>query len=197
MNRSAGRISIYSAAQERRTRQRSRFGCRDCKLRKVKVGDQSTLSVTVAGRDNDCREPLSATNGNHVVRNVARLASVATSCLRYLVSSLWLRDTGGSLVVRERTELHPPPSRVVWASDQSTSYQLNAKCQDFINRYLGRSLITPDDPDLVHVNRRLLRLAFAVSIWFILLPRGLYGFQTATEARWDIYMMSLTPANRC
>jgi hypothetical protein len=79
-------------------------------------------------------------------------------------------DTGKPLVVEAvgKAELQPSATSAVWTSDESTFYQLNAKCQDFITRYLGRSLITPDDPNMIHVNRKLLRLAFAVSIvhWF-------------------------------
>lgn len=75
-------------------------------------------------------------------------------------------DTGKSLVVEVlgKADLQPPVASPVWISDESTFYQLNAKCQDFITRYLGRSLITPDDPNMILVNRKLLRLAFAVSI---------------------------------
>lgn len=58
----------------------------------------------------------------------------------------------------------PPLTDAVWTSDASTTDQLNAKCQDFITRYLGRSLITPDDPNMIHVNRKLLKLAFKVSV---------------------------------
>jgi len=72
-------------------------------------------------------------------------------------------DTARPLVVRGKAELQPPLTNAVWTSDASTSYQLNAKCQDFITRYLGRSLITPDDPKMIQVNRKLLKLAFAVS----------------------------------
>lgn len=61
--------------------------------------------------------------------------------------------------------LQPPVCSAVWTSDESTyyQYQLNTKCQDFITRYLGRSLVSPDDPNLMHVNRKLLNLAFTVS----------------------------------
>jgi hypothetical protein len=62
---------------------------------------------------------------------------------------------------REIAGLRPLTS-AIWASDGSTSYQLDAKCQDFVTRYLGRSLITPDDPNMVEVNRELLTLAFTV-----------------------------------
>lgn len=71
-------------------------------------------------------------------------------------------DAGRPMVVRGRAELRPPPTNAVWTSDASTTYQLNAKCQDFITRYLGRSLTNPDDPNMTQVNRKLLKLAFAV-----------------------------------
>ncbi|RMZ37009.1 C6 finger domain protein [Aspergillus flavus] len=68
--------------------------------------------------------------------------------------------TGRQLIVRGKAELQPPVSSAVWTSDEFTSYQLNARCQDFITRYYGRSLAIPDDPNIIHVNRKLLRLAF-------------------------------------
>lgn len=75
------------------------------------------------------------------------------------------------LIVRKRVKLQPPLSNAVWTSDTSTSYQLDAKCQDFVNRYLGRSLITPNDPNMIEVNRKLLILAFTVSFMnFYFLP---------------------------
>jgi hypothetical protein len=78
-------------------------------------------------------------------------------------------DSIRPLVIRERAELQPPVSNPIWTSDTSSSYQLNSKCQDFITRYLGRSLITPDDPNLVEVNRELLALAFTVSLFTLFL----------------------------
>ena len=71
-------------------------------------------------------------------------------------------DTVRPLVVRGKVELQPPLTNAIWTSDASTSYQLNARCQDFITRYLGRSLITPNDPNMTQVNRKLLKLAFTV-----------------------------------
>lgn len=77
-------------------------------------------------------------------------------------------------MVRREAELQVPVSSAVWTSDEFTFYQLNARCQDFITRYLGRSLLTPDDPNMVHVNRNLLKLAFTVRIvTLILSPSGL------------------------
>lgn len=79
-------------------------------------------------------------------------------------------DTGGTLVVTRKAELQRTVASGVWTSDQSTSYQLNTRCQDFITRYLGRSLITPDDPNMIYVNHRLLTLAFTVSLITSILP---------------------------
>lgn len=73
-------------------------------------------------------------------------------------------DTRRLLVVaRGKAEPRPPVTSAVWTSDASISYQLNAKCQDFITRYLGRSLTTPNDPNMTQVNRKLLELTFTVS----------------------------------
>lgn len=73
-------------------------------------------------------------------------------------------NAGRPLVVGRKAAPQAPITSAVWTADKSTSYQLNAKCQDFITRYLGRSLTTPDDPNMMQVNRQLLKLAFAVSI---------------------------------
>lgn len=77
-------------------------------------------------------------------------------------------DSERFLVPRGKIKLQPPIHSAVWTSDGISSYQLNAKCQDFITRYLGQSLIrviTPDDPSMMHVNQRLLQLAFTVRIY--------------------------------
>ncbi|OOQ84909.1 C6 finger domain protein [Penicillium brasilianum] len=63
-------------------------------------------------------------------------------------------------IAADTGRLLPSLTNAVWTSDASTSYELNTKCQDFITRYLGRSLITPDDPHMIQVNRKLLTLAF-------------------------------------
>lgn len=73
-------------------------------------------------------------------------------------------DTVRSSFVGRKAELYPSLSSAVWTSDASTSYQLDARCQDFVTRYLGRSLITPDDLNMVEVNRKLLVLAFTVGL---------------------------------
>lgn len=96
-------------------------------------------------------------------------------------------DAVRPLVVRGKVELQPPPTNAIWTSDASTSYQLNARCQDFITRYLGRSLITPNDPNMVQVNRQLLKLAFTVSFIVSILS------DDSMEARLSI--MGLISAN--
>lgn len=72
-------------------------------------------------------------------------------------------DSVRHMICQQRAELEPPLTSAVWTADKSTFYHLNAKCQDFITRYLGQSLITPDDPNMTEVNRKLLILAFTVS----------------------------------
>jgi hypothetical protein len=73
-----------------------------------------------------------------------------------------MTETGRSLV-RCKPALRPSLTNAVWTSDEFTKYQLGAKCQDFATRYYERSLLTPDDPNMVKVNRDLFKLAFAVS----------------------------------
>lgn len=96
-------------------------------------------------------------------------------------------DAVRPLVVRGKVDLRPPLTNAVWTSDALTSYQLNTRCQDFITRYLGRSLITPNDPNMIQVNRKLLKLAFTVSFIISILS------DDSMEARLSI--MGLISAN--
>ncbi|KAI3334144.1 hypothetical protein F4824DRAFT_468860 [Ustulina deusta] len=121
---------------DRRTLRRSRFGCRNCKLRKIKCDEGKP----------QCKRCSSFGLVCNFMPNVPDLQPVADDLIR-------------ASVVRG-AEPQPPLTGTVWTSDASTYYQLDAKCQDFVTRYLGRSLITPDDPNMVEVNRKLLRLAF-------------------------------------
>lgn len=81
-------------------------------------------------------------------------------------------DTAKPMVARKRATLRPPPTNAVWTSDASLCYQLNARCQDFITRYLGRSLLTPGDTNMLQVNRKLLELAFTVSLFSLIPPNS-------------------------
>ncbi|KAL4929752.1 Zn(II)2Cys6 transcription factor domain-containing protein [Aspergillus undulatus] len=135
---------LHVCERKTRVRHRSRFGCRNCKLRKLKCDE-------VKPQCRKCRLYGVLCN---FISNVPDLHPVAACA-----------DTK-PLVVRGRgLQCRPsrPLSKAVWTSDASGSYYyfLNAKCQDFITRYLGRSLITPDDPNMAQVNRKLLELAFA------------------------------------
>ncbi|KAB8208696.1 hypothetical protein BDV34DRAFT_46084 [Aspergillus parasiticus] len=123
--------------QERKTRRRSRFGCRNCKLRKLKCDEAKP----------HCKKCISFGVVCNIMSNISDLQPIAAG-------------TGRQLVVRGKANLQPPVSSVVWTSDEFTSFHLNARCQDFITRYYGRSITTPDDPHIIHVNRKLLRLAF-------------------------------------
>lgn len=71
-------------------------------------------------------------------------------------------DTGRQLF-QGTAKPQPPLTNAVWTCNAATSYQLNSRCQDFITRYLGRSLISVDDPNMKRVNHKLLKLAFIVS----------------------------------
>ncbi|KAJ5650361.1 uncharacterized protein N7484_004084 [Penicillium longicatenatum] len=124
-------------ARECKAPRRSRFGCRNCKLRKLKCDESKP----------NCKRCSSFGVLCNFASNIPDLQPVAA-------------DSGRPLTVRRRAQLLPPVCSAVWTSDEITSYQLNAKCQDFITRYLGRSLTTPDDPSMKYVNRKLLRLAF-------------------------------------
>lgn len=77
-----------------------------------------------------------------------------------------LQSVTDDAVRPERADVQPPLSSGVWTSDASTSYQLDANCQDFITRYLGRSLMNTGDPNMMEVNRKLLKLAFIVSLLY-------------------------------
>ncbi|KAL2810543.1 hypothetical protein BJX63DRAFT_401757 [Aspergillus granulosus] len=125
-------------ARENKTRRRSRFGCRNCKLRKLKCDEAKP----------QCRRCCSFGVLCNFISGVADLQPTAAI-------------TGTSLGVCAKAKLQRPLTNAIWTSDAWTSYQLNARCQDFITKYLGRSLITPHDPSMRQVNRRLLELAFA------------------------------------
>ncbi|KAE8364630.1 hypothetical protein BDV27DRAFT_145137 [Aspergillus caelatus] len=122
---------------DRRTRRRSRFGCRNCKLRKLKCDE---------GKPH-CKRCSSFGILCNFMSNIPDLQPIAA-------------DIGSPLVVHGKATLQPPIASAVWTSDEFTSYHLNAKCQDFITRYYARSITIPDDPNMIHVNRKLLRLAF-------------------------------------
>lgn len=147
--------------RDRKTPRRSRFGCRNCKLRKLKVRDSAFLDCCitkyvpfVSKCDEDkphCNRCSSFGVICNFASNVPDLQPVAAGTAR-------------PLVVRRKPQLQPPVASAIWTADEYTAYQLNTRCQNFITRYFGRSLLIPDDPNMIHVNRKLLRLAFTVSI---------------------------------
>ncbi|KAH1379989.1 hypothetical protein KXV53_001062 [Aspergillus fumigatus] len=124
-NRPSMAVTRPREGRERKTLRRSRFGCRNCKLRKIKV-----RAAMKANRN--ARDPIAAEAGKSL-----------------------------AVEVRGKAELRPPVTSAVWTSDGSTFYQLNAKCQDLITLYLGRSLMAPTNPIVRQVNRSLLSLAFS------------------------------------
>ena len=78
----------------------------------------------------------------------------------------------GPVVVRTERKVQPLLTNAIWASDASSSCYLDAKRQELIDRYLGRGLINSDDPRMVQINRKLLELAFAVSLLTLILCRS-------------------------
>ncbi|KAJ5217625.1 uncharacterized protein N7469_011250 [Penicillium citrinum] len=121
----------------RRIPRRSRFGCRNCKLRKLKCDEERP----------NCRKCLSFGISCNFMLNVPDLQPIVMNT--------------DMPMTRRKTSLRPAISSSVWTYDKHTCYELNSRCQDFISRYLERSLVPPYDPNMVHVNRKLLGLAFA------------------------------------
>ncbi|PWY88252.1 hypothetical protein BO70DRAFT_385470 [Aspergillus heteromorphus CBS 117.55] len=125
--------------REGKAPRRSRYGCRNCKLRKLKCDEAKP----------QCKRCCSFGLLCNFVSNVPDLQPVAA-------------DTGRKWVDRGRgnVALQPALTHAVWTSDASTCYHLDARSQDLVYRYLGCSLITPADPGMREVNRGLLGLAF-------------------------------------
>ncbi|KAI1347625.1 hypothetical protein F5Y01DRAFT_329525 [Xylaria sp. FL0043] len=129
--------TCLEGGRNRKVIRRSRFGCRNCKLRKLKCDEGKP----------GCKKCGSFGLVCNFMPGVPDLQPIADDLVRLSVD-------------RRNAEPQPPLAGNVWTSDTSTFSLLDAKCQDFVTRYLGRSLITPDDPSMVEVNRKLLRLAF-------------------------------------
>ncbi|KAI1339965.1 hypothetical protein F5Y15DRAFT_380997 [Xylariaceae sp. FL0016] len=125
-----------SAARECRSARRSRFGCRNCKLRKVKCGEERPR----------CQRCISFGVSCNFMPGVPDLHPVAA-------------DEGKALTTRREPNPQISVAGAIWTSDELTSYQVNVKCQNFITRYLGRSLITPHDSTVIQMNRKFLELA--------------------------------------
>jgi hypothetical protein len=147
---------------------RSRNGCRNCKLRKVKVRiDLSERSLIRVANRPQCDE----TNRQQCL-NCTSFRLVCN--FKTSIPDMQLELLSASKVVQPTSVLRPPVTSTVWTADASYSYQLNAKCQDFITRYLRQSLCNPDDPNMARVNRELFALSFTVSQVIIVGRTGRY-----------------------
>ncbi|KAL3461949.1 hypothetical protein BJX64DRAFT_150973 [Aspergillus heterothallicus] len=133
-------MSLASPSEVRRrsTRKRSRHGCRNCKLRKLKCDESKPQCQTCCLFGVVCNFILHVPDLHPVAGGTADRA----------------------LLARGKPQIAAPQTNNVWTADSLTAYQLSARCQDFITRYLGRSLITPDDANMRQVNLKLLELAF-------------------------------------
>ncbi|KAH7194255.1 hypothetical protein DER44DRAFT_844054 [Fusarium oxysporum] len=116
---------------------RSRYGCRNCKLRKLKCDESKPRCKKCSAFGVLCNFGL----------NIPDLHPITSDTVRALV--------------RCRPTPQRPVASAIWTSDEYTIYQLNAKCQDFVTRYYARSLLTPDDENMINVNRSLFKLAFS------------------------------------
>ncbi|KAI0191896.1 hypothetical protein F4808DRAFT_381729 [Astrocystis sublimbata] len=124
-----------------RSKRRSRFGCRNCKLRRVKCDEDRP----------QCRRCVSFGVLCNITLRVPDLQPVTNDVE---LKPPARRDRGNKVVVRA------PLSNAVWTADASSHYQLNDKCQDFVTRYLGESLLNPKNSKMAEVNRKLLGFAF-------------------------------------
>ncbi|QKD61529.2 uncharacterized protein FOBCDRAFT_253954 [Fusarium oxysporum Fo47] len=115
---------------------RSRYGCRNCKLRKLKCDESKPRCKKCSSFGVLCNFGL----------NIPDLHPITSDTVR--------------AVVRCKPTPQRPVASAIWTSDEYTIYQLNAKCQDFVTRYYARSLLTPDDENMINVNRSLFKLAF-------------------------------------
>ncbi|KAI1266422.1 hypothetical protein F5Y18DRAFT_416301 [Xylariaceae sp. FL1019] len=119
-------------------KKRSRYGCRNCKLRKVKCDEARP----------QCKRCTSFGLLCNVELGVPDLQPACAD------------STSAPPHPQQRVRLRPPLTAAIWTADSSTHYELNAKCQDFFTRYYARSVLNPEDPNMRQANRELLSLAF-------------------------------------
>ncbi|KAI0141573.1 hypothetical protein GGR57DRAFT_487181 [Xylariaceae sp. FL1272] len=119
-------------------KRRSRFGCRNCKLRKVKCDEARPQCKKCTAFGLLCNAKPGVTDMQPACADSMRASSRP----------------------QERLRLRPPPTAAIWTADSSTRYELNARCQGFITRYLARRILNPEDPHMMQANRKLLSLAF-------------------------------------
>ncbi|KAJ5713131.1 uncharacterized protein N7483_010312 [Penicillium malachiteum] len=130
--------SCSREVRDGKSRRRSRFGCRNCKLRKLKCDEGKPQCTRCCSFGVLC----------NFMSNIIDLQPIGA-------------DAGRSFTVQKKMKLQPPLASAIWTSDASTTYQLSSRCQDFITRYYRRSLLIPDDPNVIEVNRKLFKLTFA------------------------------------
>ncbi|KAF5615119.1 uncharacterized protein FTJAE_13442 [Fusarium tjaetaba] len=136
---------------------RSRYGCRNCKLRKLKVDLPALIHASTNLYQCDESKPRCKKCSSFGVLcnfglNIPDLHPITPDAVK--------------AVIRCKPSPQRPVASAVWTSDEYTVYQLNAKCQDFATRYYARSLLTPDDVNMVDVNQRLFKLAFTSTALF-------------------------------
>ncbi|OAL49107.1 hypothetical protein IQ07DRAFT_541596 [Pyrenochaeta sp. DS3sAY3a] len=128
--------SCLSQGRTRKVLKRSRYGCRNCKVRKLKCDEKRP----------QCQRCSSFGILCNFSPGIPDLQPIA--------------DSRMGLITQRLTRLQPPVSNAVWTSDHSTLDQMSTRCQNFISRYLDQNLITPNDSNMAHVNSKLLELTF-------------------------------------
>lgn len=154
-------ISETRRHEKCRVQKRSRYGCRNCKLRKVKVRLTFHLPhvqpymVTDTSQCDETRPNCKKCYSSGLLCNL-------TSRVPDLHSAV---DEPKNLALFQST-LHPEPclSNAIWSADSSSIYHLNASDQDYLTRYLDQDLLAPNDPHMIPINHSLLQLSFTVRI---------------------------------
>ncbi|KAK3326845.1 hypothetical protein B0H66DRAFT_551807 [Apodospora peruviana] len=117
-------------------RRRSRFGCRNCKLRKVRCDETKP----------QCRRCMSFGVLCNSMSNIPDLHPVAA---------------GAELVVKS-TEPSRPVSSAIWTADESYRFDLSPSCVESLTRYyLRRGLVKSFYPQMSTINIQLMKLAFS------------------------------------
>ncbi|KAM7190212.1 hypothetical protein V8F20_009834 [Naviculisporaceae sp. PSN 640] len=148
-----------------RTR-RSRYGCRNCKLRKIKCDEAKP----------QCKKCISfGVICNYMSTNLPNLEPVTQSTRHSgdwtgTHTAISVRGPGpGQRLGPRRIPSHclrPAISSAVWASnvsDVSGSYRFNldARTQKLITRYFGENMVGSYEPDMASMCRALMKLSFS------------------------------------
>ncbi|KAM7189464.1 hypothetical protein V8F33_010047 [Rhypophila sp. PSN 637] len=140
--------SYVRETEKSRTRtRRSRYGCRNCKLRKLKASFPGRKLGLCDEAKPQCRK---CTSFGVICNYMANLPD-----LEPVVPSIGTTSCGVATGL--------PVSTPVWTSDVSGTYRfhLDARLQKLISRYFGENMIGAYEPKMAGVNQKLMELAFS------------------------------------